>query len=190
MPALHRIADDLADERLGAASAASASASSLARSDTKVVVAHRETAANWACLAADGAFCIETIAQIGRNASRGFRATAEIIVLLQSPPPTPTAALLSGHPPSLPPFRTFKSLQTAPIHPRTRQRGKRAIIATGSPKRARRGHSMGELERELAAKARRRRSCRMRRHCDHFGRRTTGSASKTSAPAAWRMRWR
>ena len=190
MPALHRIADDLADERLGAASAASASASPLSGPDAKVVVAHREMAVNWACLATDGSSCIESIVEIGRRASSLCRATAEIILLLQSPPPTPTAALLSGHPPSRPPFNAVKILHPAPIDASERPNDLSPIIATCSPKRARRGHSMGELVQLQVGRARRRRSCRMRCHRHHFARRTAGSASRTSAAAAWWMRWR
>jgi len=70
MPAFHRIADDLVNQRPGAATAATASASPLARPDMEIFVAHRDWSACLSSTATDGSMCSENIAEIDWSASR------------------------------------------------------------------------------------------------------------------------
>ena len=137
--ALHRVVDDLADQRLGAPSASAAPVAPFAGPDAEIVFAHLREARSAAPQLGDGASMIEKIGQYRLCASRPFRETAQIILLFQLPAPTPTAALLSGHPPDLPPFTAHFPQNPAPNRAMSRQKDKRVITATCSPKRVRRG---------------------------------------------------
>lgn len=113
--------------------------------DLEVIVTHGRLRRGMAAGSAHGG-----IARILRKgASRGTRRLALKATQICIPTPRRLAPLLSCHPPDPPPFTAHFPHNCTPIHAITRQRGQRAITASGSPKRVRRGRQ-ADGEKQVA----------------------------------------